>query len=116
MRDLITTTPVRSLLVALLAIVAGGAHAAGNVAAGRAKAPMCAACHGLDGRSQMPEAPNLAGQVEGYLVAQLSSFKSGERHNEQMAIIAKALSPQDIEDVSAYYASLGSSNAASAHP
>ena len=104
-----------ALPLALLAL-AGAARATGSVAAGKARAPMCAACHGLDGRSQMPEAPNLAGQVEGYLGAQLMAFKSGERHNEQMAIIVKALSPQDVEDLAAYYASLGQPTAANAHP
>ncbi|MEP6504290.1 MAG: c-type cytochrome [Betaproteobacteria bacterium] len=104
------------LATALLALAAADARAAGTVAAGKAKAPMCAACHGLDGRSQMPEAPHLAGQVEGYLAAQLQAFKSGERHNEQMGVIVKALSAQDIEDLAAYYASLGSSNAANARP
>jgi cytochrome c553 len=104
-----------ALLIALLALAPSGARAA-SVAAGRAKAPMCAACHGLDGRSQMPEAPNLAGQVEGYLVAQLQAFKAGTRHNEQMAIIAGALSPQDMQDLAAYYASLDASVAANAHP
>jgi cytochrome c553 len=116
MRPLVVAPPVRALLAALLATGVAGAQAAGSAAAGKAKAPLCAACHGLDGRSQMPEAPNLAGQVEGYLGEQLRAFKSGERHNEQMAIIAKTLSPQDIEDLAAYYASLASSNAATAHP
>ena len=106
----------RLLAIVLLALAAADARAAGTVAAGKAKAPMCAACHGLDGRSQMPEAPHLAGQVEGYLGAQLMAFKSGERHNEQMAIIVKALSPQDVEDLAAYYASLGQPTAANAHP
>jgi cytochrome c553 len=109
------TTSLSTLLIALLALVSAGAHAA-SAAAGRAKAPMCAACHGLDGRSQMPEAPNLAGQVEGYLVAQLQAFKAGTRHNEQMAIIARALSLQDMQDLAAYYASLDASTTSNAHP
>jgi cytochrome c553 len=112
----IVTPPARALAIALLAIVAGGAQAAGSVAAGKARAALCAACHGLDGRSRMPEAPNLAGQVEGYLAEQLRAFKSGERHNEQMAIITKTLSPQDIDDLAAYYASLALPNAANAQP
>jgi cytochrome c553 len=116
MRPLAVAPPGRALLAALLAIGAAGAPAAGSSAAGKAKAPLCAACHGLDGRSQMPEAPNLAGQVEGYLVEQLRAFKSGERHNEQMAIIVKTLSPQDVEDLAAYYASLGPPSAANGHP
>ncbi len=109
----------KNRLIALLAIggLCGfGAQAAGTAAAGKVKAAVCAACHGLDGRSQMPEAPHLAGQVEGYLVEQLRAFKSGERHNEQMAIIAKPLSAQDIDDLAAWYASLAPTNAAGAKP
>ncbi len=115
MRSIIPMKHARALAVAAFALVALEALA-GSPAAGKAKAALCAACHGLDGRSQMPEAPHLAGQVEGYLAAQLHAFKSGERHNEQMAIIVKALSPQDIDDLAAYYASLPPSNAADAHP
>ena len=99
--------PTFPLLPALLLVAAtGAAQAAGNVPAGRAKARMCEACHGLDGRSRMPEAPNLAGQVEGYLAAQLTAFKTGQRRNEQMAVIAQALSPQQIDDLAAYYAAI----------
>jgi cytochrome c553 len=107
---------VRAAGAAMLSLCALAAHAAGTPAAGKAKAGLCAACHGLDGRSQMPEAPNLAGQVEGYLAAQLRAFKSGERHNEQMSIIAKPLSSQDIDDLAAWYASLSPSKAADARP
>ncbi len=82
------------------------AAATGNPVAGRDKARMCEACHGLDGRSKMPEAPNLAGQVEGYLVRQLNAFKSGERRNEQMSVIVQALTAQQIEDLAAYYAAI----------
>ncbi|MDE2079748.1 MAG: cytochrome c [Burkholderiales bacterium] len=97
----------RRLMLLSTAVLAGAvAHAAGDVKAGRAKAQMCQACHGLDGVSKMPEAPNLAGQVEGYLIAQLTAFKSGQRRNEQMAVIVQALSPQQIEDVAAYYAAI----------
>jgi cytochrome c553 len=90
----------------LLVAAAGNARGAGNVPAGREKARMCEACHGLDGRSRMPEAPNLAGQVEGYLAAQLMAFKSGQRRNEQMAVIVQALTPQQIDDLAAYYAAI----------
>jgi len=116
MRTPTQKTGARALLIALSATCAAGAHAAGTAAAGHAKAALCAACHGLDGRSQIPEAPNLAGQVEGYLVEQLRAFKSGERHNEQMAIIVKTLSPQDIDDLAAWYASLDPSKAGHANP
>ncbi len=43
----------------------------------RAKAIACQACHGLDGVSKLPDAPNLSGQVEPYLVKALTSSATG---------------------------------------
>ena len=63
----------------LLPFVQHDAYAAGDAKAGRAKAQMCQACHGSDGLSTVPDAPNIAGQVEGYLATQLRAFKSGAR-------------------------------------
>jgi cytochrome c553 len=95
---------------ALLAISAAGvatkAALAADVAAGRAKAVQCQACHGLDGISKLPEAPNLAGQNEDYLVKALHDFKSGERKNEMMSTVVKPLSDADIANLAAFYHSL----------
>jgi cytochrome c553 len=82
------------------------AEAQGDVKAGRAKAEVCAVCHGLDGLAKIAEAPNLAGQNEGYLIAQLTAFKAGERKNEMMSIVIQKLSPDDIEDLAAYYSAI----------
>ena len=82
------------------------AWADGDVAAGHAKARKCAACHGIDGKAKLPDAPNLAGQNPIYLVAALNAYKSGARKNDMMSLIAPKLSDQDIADLSAYYASL----------
>jgi cytochrome c553 len=79
---------------------------AGDARAGRQKLTTCQGCHGLDGLSKNPESPNLAGQIESYLVRSLTAYKSGERRNESMNIVAKDLSDEDIADVSAYYASI----------
>ena len=65
---------------------------AGDIKAGRAKALMCQACHGLDGLSKVPDAPNIAGQTEPYLVAQLQEFKTGARKNDAMTVVASSLS------------------------
>lgn len=78
----------------------------GEPAAGRQKATSCQGCHGLDGKSQVPEAPNLAGQVENYLVKALSEFRNGTRQNEAMSIVAPSLSDKDIADLAAYYSSI----------
>lgn len=99
------------LLLSLLGFsaVAGAAEHAGHSAdaeAGKAKAMACAACHGADGNSMNPVWPKLAGQHAAYLEAQLHAFKSGERNNALMAGQVAALSPADMANLAAYYASL----------
>ncbi len=90
----------------LLCSGGSGPPAAAPPKAGRMKAQMCQACHGTDGLSQVPDAPNIAGQVEGYLVTQLQAFKSGARKNEAMTLVAAGLSNQDIDDLAAWYSSI----------
>lgn len=80
--------------------------AAGDPKAGRKKALECQTCHGLDGVSKLPEAPNLSGQVETYLVKALNDYKSGARTNEMMSLVAPTLSDGDIADLAAWYASI----------
>jgi len=88
-------------------VLALDAHAAGDAAAGKTKAAaMCRVCHGLDGIAKMPAAPNLAGQQEIYLVRSLTAYKTGERQNPQMSVVAPTLSEKDIANLAAYYASI----------
>ena len=75
---------------------------AGRVIAGR----MCGACHGVDGIAKQPEAANLAGQDATYVTRQLVAFRGGARVHEQMSVIAKTLSDQQIADVAAYYGAI----------
>ena len=82
------------------------AIASGDAEAGKAKAAICAACHGSEGISAIPINPNLAGQVPGYISAQLKAFKSGERVNAVMAGQVASLTPKDMDDLDAYYAGL----------
>ena|SRR5258706_8571914 len=98
---------VLSSLTSLSLFVADGSVcAAGEVKAGRAKALMCQACHGLDGLSKVPDAPNIAGQIEPYIVAQLQAYKSGARKNDAMSVVAPSLSDKDIEDLAAYFSAI----------
>jgi len=77
----------------------------GNAQNGATLAGTCAACHGLDGKSTIPEIyPNLGGQSERYIAHQLALFKSGERANAIMQPYASMLSAQDMRDVGAHYA------------
>ena len=100
------------LALAILPLVAGMPACAGDIAAGRRKALQCQACHGLDGLSKLPEAPHLAGQPERYLVKSLDEYRTGARKDDMMALIVKNLSDQDIADLAAYYAAIGSGVAA----
>ena len=71
--------------------------------AGKAKAEVCAACHGSDGNSQITIYPKLAGQYKNYLINTLNAYKSGSRKNAIMSGFAAGLSDQDIEDLSEYF-------------
>src|SRR6266403_12902 len=67
-----------------LVIAGGSACSAGDVKAGRTKALMCQACHGLDGLSKTPDAPK----------------------SDAMSVVAPSLSDTDIEDLAAYFSSI----------
>ena len=94
------------LLATALVLLGADPASAADPAAGRGKARQCQTCHGLDGVGKMPDVPNIAGESAMYLTKQLRDFRSGERRHEQMAIIASALSDDDIADLAAYYASI----------
>jgi cytochrome c553 len=80
-------------------------HGAVIVAQGTAAgAPPCAQCHAFNGVSDASGAfPRLAGQSAFYLAGQLRDFASGVRASAIMSPIAKALSPDDVADVTAYF-------------
>ena len=92
-------------LAALSALAAPQVFAAGDASAGQAKSAICAACHGVDGNSVVPNWPKLAGQHEQYLARQVSLIKAGARMVPEMVGIVPGLSEQDIDDLSAYFAS-----------
>jgi cytochrome c553 len=89
------------------------AHAQADLEAGKAKvAQVCAACHGANGVSVTDAIPNLAGQKALYIENQLKAFKDGVRKapspthpTATMAAIATQLSPADMTNVAAFFAS-----------
>ena len=68
---------------------------------------VCSNCHGVTGNSVSPNFPNLAGQTEPYLHAQLTSFKSHSRSDpagfEYMWGISFRLTDDQIKGLAAYY-------------
>ncbi|WP_369720096.1 cytochrome c [Bradyrhizobium sp. LLZ17] len=79
---------------------------AADVAAGQAKAEICAGCHGDNGISQTENIPSIAGQPDQYIQWQLVFFRSGSRKNEQMQPIIGEINNEDIRNLGAYFASL----------
>ncbi|HZN31624.1 MAG TPA: c-type cytochrome [Xanthobacteraceae bacterium] len=80
-----------------------------------ARVPPCAGCHGADA---LKTYPRLAGQNAPYMTNRLRLWKGGLAPGTDgeaiMAPIARALSERQIDDVSAYFASLGAAPGAPA--
>lgn len=93
----------------LAAGLLSGTAMAADIDAGKAKAAICAACHGTDGIAVIPGYPNLKGQNEQYLATSIKAYKNKERTGGLAAVMqaqASMLSDEDIANVAAYYASL----------
>ena len=95
-----------ALLAVTLLVMAPPAGAQGKSrGGGKAGAPnpypqrfatLCAACHGANGRSEIPGTPVLAGQHSFYAITQLFLFREGRRSNEAMTAVAKQMSDTDL--------------------
>ena len=108
MRKLMISALLLNAAGALL--LSGPALAAGDAARGEVKAYTCTGCHGIPGyKNVYPtyKVPKIGGQNYEYLVLALKAYRDGQRDHKTMDLQAEALSDQDIEDISAYFASLG---------
>ena len=92
------------LVAAFLALSLPVAAASGDAEVGKKKSAPCAVCHGANGVSVSPDFPNLAGQYPDYLEKALSHYKSGKRKNPIMAAQVANLTPKDMMDLAAYFA------------
>ncbi len=81
------------------------ADGSGDPNAGKRIAAVCAACHGEDGNSPDPNTPSLAGEDAEYLASATKAYVNGKRDYLMMTYPVAALSDQDVEDLSAFYAS-----------
>jgi len=66
----------------------------------------CAACHGPNGRSDMPGVPVLAGQPSLYTITQLFLFREGRRTNEAMVALGKTMKDADLRGFSDHIGTL----------
>ncbi len=100
-----------------------GTHAhAGDPVQGKVEAQVCASCHTINGNSDNPTFPKLAGQHESYLINSLQQYRDGAnpppqatqggiatkrlvRNNAIMAGFAAKLTDKQIADLAAWYSS-----------
>jgi len=98
----------RRALSALICATALSAHAQTATPAPlptRSLAATCAACHGTDGNAEAGAGlVGLKGKDKGYLAEQLTAFKDGTRPATVMHQIAKGYTPEQIDQLAAYFA------------
>lgn len=66
----------------------------------------CSACHGVNGVATDNNWPSLAGQKQGYILAQLKAFKGGSRQNILMENQLTNLTEQELVEIAKHYSSL----------
>lgn len=105
-----TIVSIILLTLACVFLTPATAFAAGDVEQGEVTAYTCTGCHGIPGyKNVYPtyHVPKIGGQNYEYLVIALKAYRDGLRDHKTMDLQAQSLSDQDIEDVAAYFASLG---------
>jgi len=98
------------MLPALLLVAGEPAMAAGDIEEGRVKSYTCTGCHGIPGYNNVYptyKVPKIGGQNYEYLVTALAAYKNGDRQHSTMQLQASSLSDEDMQDIAAYFASLG---------
>ena len=85
---------------------APAAATAGSVDYAERYRTQCAACHGANGRSDMPGTPVLAGQYSFYAITQLFLFREGRRNNAAMIALAKPMTDTDLRGFSDFIGTL----------
>ena len=97
---------IQGMAFFMCALCSVPSHAAPDAVAGKAKAQLCAACHGESGVSALPGFPHLAAQPQLSIFYQLLQFRDQRRKGGGMEAIAATLSEQDMRDIAAHYAAL----------
>jgi cytochrome c553 len=94
----------RRLGAGVLALAGAAAALADGTDAQRQKAAVCESCHGIEGRSTVPDTPSLAGQPKQFVTTQLVMFREGNRKNAVMSPVAAPLSNAEINELGSYFA------------
>jgi cytochrome c553 len=103
--DIMKARHFKAAMLGLTGLMAVTSIQAADVAAGQAKAALCAGCHGADVNSINVIWPRLAGQHASYLEKQLHDFKSGKRKDATMTAMVASLNEDDIKNIASYFSS-----------
>ena len=83
------------------------AQLAGNAVLGKetSDTERCQECHGVEGHGTSIENKfaKLAGQYPEYLIKQFRNFRTGERKQDVMSIMARSVGDADLVDIAAYF-------------
>jgi len=76
-----------------------------DIKAGKRKSKSCTGCHGLNGHSQLPGIPSLAGLPYNYIKRSINSYFDGSRVEKKTMIkfFRNTFSKKDIHQLAAYY-------------
>ena len=100
-------------LAVALGVLSLQAFAAGNAEVGRTKAMYCATCHGTSGEREIAllrgGTSKLGGMAPDKFVSGMQGYRDGSRFHPLMQFFVMPLRNEDIEDLAAYYATLGPS-------
>src|SRR6185312_1698702 len=112
-------TGLAGLALFTVTLLASPAGAQGKPGSGKAASPaagpnpyaqrfatLCAACHGANGRSDIPGTPVLAGQHSFYAITQLFLFRERRRSNEAMTAVARQMSDADMQGFASFIGTL----------
>ena len=83
------------------------ALAAGDAVAGKNKAALCVACHGNESYGGIFYTLQLAGRNADKLTVKTNKYRSGKILHPMMNLASLTMTDKDVEDISAYYQSLG---------
>ena len=98
----------KTVLISLMsaALVATAAHA-GDPVVGKQKAAACMACHGNETFGGIFYTLQLAGRDADKLAIKTNKYKTGKILHPMMNMATAFFSEKEIEDITAYYKSLG---------
>jgi cytochrome c553 len=95
---------MRAAILAIMTCWIAAAPTFGAPAAERTE--QCLACHGSNGRSELPEIPSLGGQPSLYVTFQLLFFREKQRKNEVMNDQIKDFSDDDLQQFAEFISKL----------